>query len=84
MGFRPPLLGEGDEFLAVEGGLGEEAQIGLFEAFWLGEDELEGINGLFLFQGQFEGVALADEPGLRAVDLGIGGAEPEHVSGTQA
>lgn len=25
MGFRPPLLGEGDEFFAVEGGLGKEA-----------------------------------------------------------
>lgn len=52
----------------------------MFEAFGLGEDELEGIDGLLLFQGQFEGVAFADKPGLGAVDLGIGGAEPEHVA----
>ena len=84
MGFWPPLLGEGEEFFSVEGGFGEEAQVGLFEAFWLGEDELEGIDGLFFFLVEFEWVAFAEEPGLRAVDLGVGRAEPQDVAGAGA
>lgn len=84
MGFRPPLLGEGEEFFAVEGGFGEEAQVGLFQAFRFGEDELEGVDGLFFFLVEFEWVAFAEEPGLRAVDLGVGRAEPQDVAGAGA